>query len=134
MVGPRAALALKGTGKLPVAVLGDGEMLLASSMGSIQALWTAAHHRIPGVWLVENNLSYSNVELHQHGVAWNAIDRSKALHCRLHRGPRSLTSRRWHVGEGSTPLGRSRRRPSFRWRSARRPIGRHEERLRWWTG
>ena len=59
-----AALALKGTGKLPVAVLGDGEML-----ASIQALWTAAHHRIPGLWIVDNNRSYSNDELHQHGVA-----------------------------------------------------------------
>jgi thiamine pyrophosphate-dependent acetolactate synthase large subunit-like protein len=39
-----AALALKGSGKLPVAVLGDGEML-----ASVQALWTAAHHRIPGL-------------------------------------------------------------------------------------
>ena len=48
-----AALALKGTGKLPVAVLGDGEML-----ASIQALWTAAHHRIPGLWIVDNNRSY----------------------------------------------------------------------------
>jgi thiamine pyrophosphate-dependent acetolactate synthase large subunit-like protein len=59
-----AALALKGTGKLPITVLGDGEML-----ASIQALWTAAHHRIPGLWIVDNNRSYSNDELHQHGVA-----------------------------------------------------------------
>ncbi|HEY2596747.1 MAG TPA: thiamine pyrophosphate-binding protein, partial [Chloroflexota bacterium] len=59
-----AALALRGTGKLPVAVLGDGEML-----ASIQALWTAAHHRIPGLWVVDNNHSYSNDEMHQYGVA-----------------------------------------------------------------
>jgi thiamine pyrophosphate-dependent acetolactate synthase large subunit-like protein len=59
-----AALGLKGAGKLPVAVLGDGEML-----ASIQALWTAAHHRVPGLWVVDNNRSYSNDEMHQHGVA-----------------------------------------------------------------
>jgi acetolactate synthase I/II/III large subunit len=59
-----AALALKGSGKLPVAVLGDGEML-----ASVQALWTAAHHRVPGLWIVDNNRSYYNDENHQHGVA-----------------------------------------------------------------
>ncbi|MBV9325259.1 MAG: thiamine pyrophosphate-binding protein [Chloroflexi bacterium] len=59
-----AALALRGSGKLPVAVLGDGEML-----ASVQALWTAAHHRIPGLWVVDNNRSYSNDEMHQRGVA-----------------------------------------------------------------
>src|SRR5579871_4371111 len=59
-----AALGLQGAGKLPVAVLGDGEML-----ASIQALWTAAHHRIPGLWVVDNNRSYSNDEMHQYGVA-----------------------------------------------------------------
>jgi thiamine pyrophosphate-dependent acetolactate synthase large subunit-like protein len=59
-----AALALKGRGKLPVAVLGDGELL-----ASVQALWTAAHHRIPGLWIVDNNRSYFNDENHQRGVA-----------------------------------------------------------------
>src|SRR5579859_155325 len=59
-----AALALRGSGKLPVAVLGDGEML-----ASVQALWTAAHHRIPGLWVVDNNRSYFNDEVHQRGVA-----------------------------------------------------------------
>jgi acetolactate synthase-1/2/3 large subunit len=59
-----AALALKATGKLPVAVLGDGEML-----ASVQALWTAAHHRIPGLWVIDNNHSYSNDEVHQRGIA-----------------------------------------------------------------
>lgn len=59
-----AALALKSSGKLPVAVLGDGEML-----SSVQALWTAAHHRIPGLWVVDNNRSYFNDEQHQRGIA-----------------------------------------------------------------
>jgi acetolactate synthase I/II/III large subunit len=59
-----AALALKGSGKLPLAVLGDGEML-----ASVQALWTAAHHRVPGLWIIDNNRSYYNDENHQRGVA-----------------------------------------------------------------
>ena len=59
-----AALALKGTGKLPIAVLGDGEML-----ASVQALWTAAHHRIPGLWVVDNNHTYANDEVHQRSIA-----------------------------------------------------------------
>ncbi len=36
------ALALKGTGRLPVAVCGDGDYLMG-----VTALWTAAHYRIP---------------------------------------------------------------------------------------
>ncbi|MFT8246527.1 thiamine pyrophosphate-binding protein [Roseomonas sp. BN140053] len=59
-----AALALRGTGRLPVAVLGDGDV----SMG-INALWTAAHDGIPLLILVNNNRSYLNDELHQEGVA-----------------------------------------------------------------
>src|SRR5262249_4030846 len=37
-----AALALRGTGRLPVAVVGDGDYLMG-----VTALWTAAHYRIP---------------------------------------------------------------------------------------
>ncbi len=59
-----AALALKGSGKIPVAVLGDGDFL-----SSIQALWTAAHHRIPALWVVNNNRSYFNDEAHQDRIA-----------------------------------------------------------------
>ncbi|MDP6417241.1 MAG: thiamine pyrophosphate-dependent enzyme, partial [Gammaproteobacteria bacterium] len=36
-----------------IGVIGDG-----SAMYSIQALWTAAHHNIPAVWLIHNNGSY----------------------------------------------------------------------------
>jgi thiamine pyrophosphate-dependent acetolactate synthase large subunit-like protein len=59
-----AALALKGTGKVPVAVMGDGEFL-----SSIQALWTGAHYRIPSLWVINNNRSYFNDEDHQDRVA-----------------------------------------------------------------
>jgi acetolactate synthase I/II/III large subunit len=61
-----AALALKDSGgaKLPVAILGDGEML-----SSIQALWTAAHYRLPSLWIINSNRSYFNDEDHQDRIA-----------------------------------------------------------------
>jgi thiamine pyrophosphate-dependent acetolactate synthase large subunit-like protein len=59
-----AALALRDSGRLPVAMLGDGEML-----GSIQVLWTAAHYRIPSLLVLNNNRSYFNDEAHQDRIA-----------------------------------------------------------------
>jgi thiamine pyrophosphate-dependent acetolactate synthase large subunit-like protein len=59
-----AALALAGSGRLPVAVLGDGDLLMASS-----ALWTAAHYRLPLLVVVANNRSFFNDEMHQERVA-----------------------------------------------------------------
>ena len=59
-----SALALKGSGRLPIAVLGDGDFLMASS-----ALWTAAHYQIPLLTVVCNNRSFFNDELHQERVA-----------------------------------------------------------------
>lgn len=59
-----AALALTGTGRLPVAIIGDGEFL-----ASANAVWTAAHHRIPMLIIVANNRSYFNDEVHQEVVA-----------------------------------------------------------------
>jgi thiamine pyrophosphate-dependent acetolactate synthase large subunit-like protein len=59
-----AALALKGGGRLPVAVCGDGDFLMG-----VTALWTAAHYRIPLLVVVANNRSFFNDELHQERVA-----------------------------------------------------------------
>jgi thiamine pyrophosphate-dependent acetolactate synthase large subunit-like protein len=59
-----AALALKGSGRLPVAICGDGDYLMG-----VTALWTAAHYRIPLLLLVANNRSFFNDELHQERVA-----------------------------------------------------------------
>jgi thiamine pyrophosphate-dependent acetolactate synthase large subunit-like protein len=59
-----AALALKDTGRLPVAVCGDGDFLMG-----VTALWTAAHYRIPLLIVVANNRSFFNDELHQERVA-----------------------------------------------------------------
>ncbi len=59
-----AALALKGSGRLVVGSLGDGDTLM-----SINALWTAAKYRLPALFLIANNRSYFNDELHQERVA-----------------------------------------------------------------
>jgi len=59
-----AALALRGSGRLPVAVTGDGDFLMGGT-----ALWTASHYRIPLLIVVANNRSFFNDELHQERVA-----------------------------------------------------------------
>jgi len=59
-----AALALKGSGRLPLAIMGDGDFLMGNT-----ALWTATHYGIPCLILVANNRSFFNDELHQERVA-----------------------------------------------------------------
>jgi thiamine pyrophosphate-dependent acetolactate synthase large subunit-like protein len=59
-----AALALKGSGRLSVAVCGDGDFLMGAT-----AIWTATHYRIPLLLIVANNRSYYNDEVHQERVA-----------------------------------------------------------------
>ena len=54
----------KGSGRLPVAICGDGDYLM-----SVTALWTAAHYRIPLLLVIANNRSFFNDELHQERVA-----------------------------------------------------------------
>jgi len=59
-----AALALRGTGRLPLAVLGDGDFIMG-----VSALWTATHSRIPLLIVVANNRSFFNDEMHQERMA-----------------------------------------------------------------
>jgi thiamine pyrophosphate-dependent acetolactate synthase large subunit-like protein len=59
-----AALALRGSGRLPVSICGDGDFLMG-----VTALWTAVHYRIPLLLVVANNRSFFNDELHQERVA-----------------------------------------------------------------
>ena len=66
-----SALALRGSGRLPVAVLGDGDFLMGAT-----AIWTAVHHGIPMLVIVANNRSYFNDEVHQERVA---IDRARPV-------------------------------------------------------
>jgi thiamine pyrophosphate-dependent acetolactate synthase large subunit-like protein len=59
-----AALALRESVRLPVAILGDGDYLMG-----ISALWTAARYKIPLLIIVANNRVYGNCVRHQEGVA-----------------------------------------------------------------
>jgi thiamine pyrophosphate-dependent acetolactate synthase large subunit-like protein len=59
-----AALALKGSGRLPIGICGDGDYMMG-----VTALWTAAHYRLPLLIVVANNRSFFNDELHQERVA-----------------------------------------------------------------
>lgn len=66
--GPAAfvggALAARDRGQLGVGIIGDGDLLMASG-----ALWTAAHYRVPGLLVVNDNSSFYNDEPHQAEVA-----------------------------------------------------------------
>jgi benzoylformate decarboxylase/acetolactate synthase-1/2/3 large subunit len=59
-----AALALQGTGRLPIGFETDGDSLYLP-----QALWTAAHERIGILLVVENNRGYWRDEIHQRAIA-----------------------------------------------------------------
>jgi len=59
-----AALALKGSGRIPVGLLGDGDFLMGNT-----AVWTAAHYQMPCLMIVCNNRSFYNDERHQGRMA-----------------------------------------------------------------
>jgi thiamine pyrophosphate-dependent acetolactate synthase large subunit-like protein len=59
-----AALALKGSGRIPIAIIGDGDFLMG-----VTAVWSATHYQIPMLIVVANNHSYFNDEVHQERVA-----------------------------------------------------------------
>jgi thiamine pyrophosphate-dependent acetolactate synthase large subunit-like protein len=59
-----AALALHGSARLPIAIIGDGDFLMGAT-----AFWTAANARIPLLTIVCNNRSFFNDEIHQERVA-----------------------------------------------------------------
>ena len=62
MVG--ASLALKGMGRFPVGITGDGDFLMGAS-----AVWTAVHYQIPTLMVINNNNSWGNDEHHQIRIA-----------------------------------------------------------------
>ncbi|MCJ8520940.1 benzoylformate decarboxylase [Pseudorhizobium tarimense] len=59
-----AALALKDHARMVVGIIGDGDFAIG-----MQALWTAAHMDVPVLFIVANNRSYFNDEVHQERVA-----------------------------------------------------------------
>ncbi len=64
-----AALAHKGTGRLVVGVVGDGELMCAPG-----SLWTLAKHRIPALVIVHNNRAWHQETMHVQRMA-NRRDR-----------------------------------------------------------
>src|SRR3954464_3505130 len=59
-----AALALKGSSRMVVGIVGDGDFLMGNT-----AIWTAAHYKLPCLFIVANNRSFYNDEMHQERVA-----------------------------------------------------------------
>ena len=59
-----AALALKGSGRIPIGLVGDGDFLMGNTV-----IWTAAHYQIPCLMIVCNNRSFYNDERHQGRMA-----------------------------------------------------------------
>ena len=59
-----AALALKGTNRMVVGICGDGDFLMGNT-----AVWTATHYKLPCLFIIANNRSFYNDEMHQERVA-----------------------------------------------------------------
>ncbi len=59
-----AGLALKGSGRIAIGLMGDGDFLMGNT-----AIWTAAHYQIPCLMIVCNNRSFFNDERHQGRMA-----------------------------------------------------------------
>ena len=59
-----AALALKGQRRMVVGICGDGDFLMGNT-----AVWTAAHYKLPCLFIIANNRSFYNDEMHQERVA-----------------------------------------------------------------
>jgi thiamine pyrophosphate-dependent acetolactate synthase large subunit-like protein len=59
-----AGLALQDSGRIAVAVMGDGDFLMGNT-----AVWTAAHYGVPCLMIVCNNRSFYNDERHQGRMA-----------------------------------------------------------------
>ena len=59
-----AALGLKGSGAIVLDLQGDGDFMFTP-----QSLWTAAHHQLPLLMVIDANRSYFQDEKHQREVA-----------------------------------------------------------------
>ena len=93
-----AALALRRTDRLPVAILGDGDYLMG-----LTAIWSAVHYRVPLLVIVANNHSFFNDELHQERTA-RVRDRpveNRWIGMRMSDPPLNLA----HLAEGQGAIG-----------------------------
>ena len=59
-----AALAIKGSGRLPIGLIGDGDFIMGNT-----SVWTATHYQRPCLMIIMNNRSYFNDERHQEHMA-----------------------------------------------------------------
>ena len=59
-----AAIANRDSGRLCVAIFGDGDFVMAAG-----AIWTAVHYRAPMLAIINNNTTWGNDEKHQIEVA-----------------------------------------------------------------
>ncbi len=59
-----AALANNGTGRVTVALNGDGDFMMSPGV-----LWTAAHHQIPILYIVHNNRAWHQEYMHVQRMA-----------------------------------------------------------------
>jgi acetolactate synthase I/II/III large subunit len=59
-----AALALKGTGRIPVCIQNDGDLMYQPG-----SYWTAAHHRIPLLSIMHNNRAWHQEVMHVQRMA-----------------------------------------------------------------
>ncbi len=59
-----SALALKGSDRIALAILGDGDFLMGAT-----AIWSAVHYGLPMIVFIANNRSFYNDEVHQERVA-----------------------------------------------------------------
>jgi thiamine pyrophosphate-dependent acetolactate synthase large subunit-like protein len=99
-----AALALQGSDRLPVAILGDGDFMMG-----VSAIWTAARYKIPLLILVSNNRSFFNDEIHQERVA---IQRDRPVENKsigLHIGEPDIDIAAIATAQGATGIGPVRR-------------------------
>ena len=108
-VGAALALRDSGSGRLPVAILGDGDFLMG-----VTALWTAVRNHIPLLVVIANNRSFFNDELHQERVA---RDRGRPGLKIAGSASRSATptsiSRPWRAARAASASARSRTRKSW---------------------
>lgn len=74
-IGAAIGAALANRGKLCLDFQPDGDLLYTAS-----SLWTAAHHRIPLLVIMQNNRSYYNDEEHQRSIA---IQRNRSVENRV---------------------------------------------------
>ena len=110
------ALANRRHGRLSVAIQTDGDLMYAPGV-----LWTAAHHKIPLLSVMNNNRAYHMEVMHVQRMC-NArnrgVDRGRPRQ-RDHR-TRTSTTRRWRSPWASMPKAQSRTRRNSAPRSAAR--------------